>query len=586
MVLNLIAIALTFGIAYAWVTRGFFSAFLHMVCVLIAGAVAFGFWEVTSLAIVDNAPSGFLAIAGDAAWGLGLIGPFVLSLVLLRLIVDSLVKGNAQVDDSMNYVGGAVCGLVSGVLSAGIFINAVSFMRVPSAFFGHQPVTYGVSGNLQKSSNLWIPVDAIAASFYGHLSTNVASTGTPLATYYPDLPVAAGTQRMSDGEGDNRNSIPTDAVALTSSFTVGKAGGSAADVLSGFNAPSTQQVSGLDGNPVPNPYIVGYVVNFTAGARESTGQIVLSKGQARLVTRDETSGELLTSFPIAVSAQAAAGEDTFGRYRFETEGTHIASVGGAAEAPMAIEFAVPRGHEPVSLYVKNVRLDISNVESRDYANASGRDIDIRSGNLLGGTRAENLDTTNALIAETPRQGNPAGIVINARLPRGFQLQKGNTRGIEINDENEITTGTQAFALSEVGIRGVTRELIVSDFASTLDTAVVQVTMTGDPNQIPSSVFGPAAAAFQNSEQPRLIDANGRIYPAIGYIYKDREKAEIRYSPSDPLGSMSDAPGLSNTRDDQEMIMVFGVSDGVQIQHLAIGDVVLVTYEPAVTANRR
>ncbi|MEO0630975.1 MAG: hypothetical protein AAFY46_09650, partial [Planctomycetota bacterium] len=504
----------------------------------------------------------------------------------LRLIVDSLLKGNAQVDDAFNYVGGGVCGLVSGVLSAGIFVNAIGFMRMPVALFGHQPVTFGTAGNFQATSNLIVPVDRLTASFYNHLSQNVLATSTPLALYYPDLPVAAGAQRMSDGDGDNRNSITPDAVSLTSSFTVGKQSGGPEVVLDDFNSPNgPQQVAGLDGNPVPNPYIAGFVVNFGSGAREKFGAIVFSKGQARLVSQNEA-GETLTSFPIAVSSQARAGEDTFGRYRFDTEGTHIGSVGGAAEAPMAIEFAIPRGHEPVALYVKNVRLDINSVQPTDYADASARDIDIQTGNLLGGTRAENLDTSNAAVAQAPRNGQPAGFSLGNRLPRTYGMQKGATRGISINDDNEIIGGFQAFAVGEVRGLRVDRALAVNEFFVPNDTMIVQITLTGDPNEIPSSVFGSAAVAIDNTKAPLVVDTTGRVYPAIGYVYEDRDKVEVRYSPSDPLSAMNDAPGLSGTRDDQTMILLFRVSVGVEVEHFAIGDTVITTYDGPVEIIRR
>ncbi|MEO1535548.1 MAG: hypothetical protein AAFS11_08305 [Planctomycetota bacterium] len=559
---------------------------MHMVCVIMAGAIAFAFWETISLAIITNAPGGFLSVAADAAWGIGLIAPFIVSLALLRLIVDSLLKGNAQVDDAFNYVGGGVCGLVSGVISAGIFVNAIGFMRMPVALFGHQPVTFGTAGNFQATSNLIVPVDRLTASFYNHLSQNVLATSTPLALYYPDLPVAAGAQRMSDGDGDNRNSITPDAVSLTSSFTVGKQSGGPEAVLDDFNSPNgPQQVAGLDGNPVANPYIAGFVVNFGSGAREKFGAIVFSKGQARLVSQNEA-GETLTSFPIAVSSQARAGEDTFGRYRFDTEGTHIGSVGGAAEAPMAIEFAIPRGHEPVALYVKNVRLDINSVQPTAYADASARDIDIQTGNLLGGTRAENLDTSNAAVAQAPRNGQPAGFSLGNRLPRAYGMQKGATRGVSINDDNQIIGGFQAFAVGEVKGNRVDRALAVNEFFVPNDTMIVQITLTGDPNEIPSSVFGGAAVAIDNTKAPQVVDTTGRVYPAIGYVYEDRDKVEVRYSPSDPLSAMNDAPGLSGTRDDQVMVLLFRVSVGVEVEHFAIGNTVVTTYDGPVEIIRR
>ena len=60
---------------------------------------------------------------------------------------------------------------------------------------------------------------------------------------------------------------------------------------------------------------------------------------------------------------------------------------------------------------------------------------------------------------------------------------------------------------------------------------------------------------------------------------------MRYSPSQPLAAMNEAPGLSGTRDDQSMIMLFRVSIGVEIQHFAIGDTVVTTYDGPVEVRR-
>ena len=45
IVFNIILLGLIGLIAYWWANQGLFSAILHLLCVIVAGAVAFGVWE-------------------------------------------------------------------------------------------------------------------------------------------------------------------------------------------------------------------------------------------------------------------------------------------------------------------------------------------------------------------------------------------------------------------------------------------------------------------------------------------------------------------------------------------------------------
>ncbi|MDI1290704.1 MAG: hypothetical protein PSX37_12235, partial [bacterium] len=83
MGLSLIAIAIMLLTAYIWLTRGFFSAFLHMICVVLAGGIAFAVWEPFAYLLLDKGR--FLE---STAWCLGLALPFTAALLVLRLICD------------------------------------------------------------------------------------------------------------------------------------------------------------------------------------------------------------------------------------------------------------------------------------------------------------------------------------------------------------------------------------------------------------------------------------------------------------------------------------------------------------------
>ncbi|MEM8757270.1 MAG: hypothetical protein AAGF47_05765 [Planctomycetota bacterium] len=580
MIMNLLAIAIVLGVGYAWVTRGFFSALLNMICVIAGGAIAFAAWESVALFLIDTAPSNFLRFIGDAAWGLGLAIPFALAVALLRVATDSLIRANLAVDDAMNYVGGGVCGAVSGVITAGLIVTSIGFLRVPQSFLGYQPVAVVAQGNFETQQNLWVPVDRLTAQLYRHLSVNTLSSGTPMARYVPDLVAAAGTQRMTAGKGKNRNTISPDAFEVTGWFTVGRDSGAPEAIFSDFIDARPQTITDLAGNPVSNAYSAGFIVRFDAGAREDFGQIVASKGQFRLVVENDTDGSTKTVFPIAVTTQASAGDDAYGRFRFTTAGDDIASVGGSADATMAFEFPVERGYSPLALYVRNVRHLVDAEPTSTFPDGASRDLAIQTNTLVGGTRAENLNTAFATTAASGTNGAP-GMSVSVRIPRQYALQDGQTRGMRTNDSKQVISGEEQFEPGFLGAR-VDAVLRVDQFFVTPDTNIAQVTVTGDPAQIPSSLFGTAWTEIDPAESVRIVDSSGQIYPAIGYIYEDRSIVSMRYSPSRPLRTLQDAPQLSRTRDDQQLILLFRVSRDVDLQHFAIGDIVVTTYEPAIT----
>ncbi len=581
MFMNLLSIAIILGLGYLWVTRGFFSALLHLACVIAAGAIAFGVWEPVSMFFIEKSPqSGFGSFIGDAAWGLGLALPFVIALALLRVATDKLAPGNIIIEETYDSIGGGICGAGIGLITAGMFVLSVGYLRVPTSFMGYQPVQMANQGNLEVKSNLWIPVDRLTAGLYNKLSQNALSTNTPLAYYYPDLASAAGTQRMSEGNGNNKNNIRPDGFDIAMRFTVGKgANAPAKEVFSDFLNPGTQQITMLDGSELPpGSYIEGYLINFLAGAKENFGQVVVGKGQIRLVAHN-SAGEGVTLYPIAVTSQARSGSNQFGRFRFDGE-FYVASVGGATQAPMAFEFAVPAGYEASALYVRNIRHEVAgSAPDREFADASARDIAIQTGELLIGDATANLNFAHAQIVEAR---TTPGIEDGNRMANRVVLQKGNTPGLTVDENNLIINGEAVFNAGDVAGRGLDRNLRVDKLFTTKDTNIIQIQVTGDPTQFPTSYFSTSAAPdLRTDVPPRLIDANGQAYNAVGFIYEDVNKVQVRYTPGRPMMGLDEADALVRSRDDQVMFLIFRPSIGVELKHFAIGDTVLVTFEPAV-----
>ena len=84
--LNIVLIAMVAMIAYWWANQGLFSAIIHLLCVIVAGAIALAFWEPVTVGLL---------LRGNAfdnyAWGVSLVGLFVAVLLLLRLATNKLI---------------------------------------------------------------------------------------------------------------------------------------------------------------------------------------------------------------------------------------------------------------------------------------------------------------------------------------------------------------------------------------------------------------------------------------------------------------------------------------------------------------
>ena len=82
------------------------------------------------------------------------------------------------------------------------------------------------------------------------------------------------------------------------------------------------------------------------------------------------------------------------------------------------------------------------------------------------------------------------------------------------------------------------------------------------------------------DQPLLlIDEHGNEYEAIGFEYSDAEIFHARLTRGSTLSGIQDTPSLSRSRDDQDLTLLFVVTQGVKITHYTIGDVAIAEFVP-------
>lgn len=194
MFTNLAIIVFVILMAGYWVREGLFSAMLHLVAVIIAGALALAFWEPFAFMLL-----GMGNIATTVAWCVALLLPFGVFLIMLRFVIDMLVPGNVQVPQLINLIGGAIVGIASAILTSGLFLIGIGFLPMTPSIAGYEPYVVQADGSVQPSGqSLWIPVTSTTRQFYETLAGGSFHPvlGTSLPDASPQMDVQAGQFRL------------------------------------------------------------------------------------------------------------------------------------------------------------------------------------------------------------------------------------------------------------------------------------------------------------------------------------------------------------------------------------------------------
>ncbi len=590
MFMNLIAVALVLIIGFVWMNRGIFNSMLHALCAFVAGAIAFAVWEPLAVMLVNASPErGFFSFLEGIAWGVALIIPFAVVMLLLRLTMDKLIPNNIKNSSTVDRIGGAAFGLVTGVISTGILVIGIGNMRLSTDFMKYQPLWYSTdratgAGSLVQSDTLWVPVDSIVAKLYGKLSQGTMSSEQPLAYWYPELELTGFASRVSP-EGMGRNALRPEDFIVKGAYIVGpKEGTNPNELLQIEDSPKPQRYVDINGDAVPSGRIFGYVVEFEPGSKErgkkGAGQLIISNGQVRMLAKDDSTDETFTIFPLAaISESSKPGQ--FGRWRYDAEGVFISSTGGKSKVPIGFEFLVPKGTTPVALFVKNIRVATAELPNTvEYPSISQRDQLVRDGAILQGKQAEAITYNTEYTVTANPIGENSFVDTTARMLDVLPISSAR-RGLTVDDDGLVIGGQGIWDVKEeVGRNnaGPSKKLRVERYAAADDQALVKLDVS------PGSPFGFLSEAAQISpldQHLTLIDSLGNEYEAIGFEYKDNTNMEIRVTRGTPLSGIEDTPTLSTTRVDQKLRLVFIVTKGVEIEKFVIGDVQIARFSPPI-----
>ncbi len=169
MVLGLLTLGVMAGVTYAFWREGPLTAFAMCVNIVLAGVLAFNFYE----PIADQldplfGDSGAKGI-GD---GLALMLVFLPALMLLRWLTNSLARSHMEYPPVL-YRGGAVlCGLVAGYLLSGFLVCVIQTLPLQQNFMGFEPYRAEELPPLAKSHPLrkFLPPDLVWLAMMHRLS--------------------------------------------------------------------------------------------------------------------------------------------------------------------------------------------------------------------------------------------------------------------------------------------------------------------------------------------------------------------------------------------------------------------------------
>jgi hypothetical protein len=509
IVANIVFIAAVGIIAYWWANQGLFSALLHLVCVIVAGAVAFAFWEPLTTGVLLK--GGFF---DDYAWGVVLIVLFSVSLFIMRVAMDKIAPANVRVPQWASLTFGGAAGAASGVLSVGILIIGIGHIQSSNTLLG------GIRGwardgnkgaQVAQRDRLWVPFHQLTNEFYSFLSVSSLRSGQPMRQYAPDLYKQAVSEfRDSYGKGRGKVSLKP----------------SAATVERLYMAPGTRG----------DRYFVK--MRFTLDAHDYGEQLTLSNSQVRLVGSAAGSQKPAIVHPVAWRQYS-------GYHRFDDLTHYLSSEPGKESSEPTLEFETPAGFTPRFIVVRGTRYALPTEvlpAPANWATAS---------------------------SDTPEDVAPGGISIQSQIRVSNSIRPVNIStnllpGTIQQTDNLLTSGEATFP---AGRGFVNRTLRVEGIFEPTGTRCVRLDVSRDG---PADIFRFRNQAGEGATLA-LVDSTGSEYTPIGFFYVTSSGTTINLAPTTRIRTIDQVPSLP-TSGNHQLELLFYVTTGATITGFRFGDI--------------
>ena len=538
IIFNIAIVGLVLLIAYWWSNEGLFSAVLHMVCVITAGAFALALWEPLTMWIMSGGSF------DNYAWGFSLVGVFAITLLVLRVASDKIAPANIQFPSWANLAFGGAAGFVSGVLSVGICLIGAGYVQSTNNIMDYRGTARAEAGKeIEKVNAPWLDVTYLTSAFYSKLSVGTLHPdlfgGMPLQQFNPRMDEQATLLRDTVQEGNGQISIMRrDAEVLT--FAKSENG------------------------------LAIVQVKFAPSARDFNKQLVLAKSQVRLVDEVRNGNEPKVYFPDSwkQKVQNATTKD-FSEELFVFDGisSYATSIPGQSEIMLTFVFDT-----------RNARLNPKFIQIRGTRFELTKTIELTSADAV--VFLTNDDSENQIVDRDVFGNDIQDLVKNtSKLP--LRTSVNDLAGsLQVNDLDYLTHGRLIGGNKSNTSRGKT----VKGIAAFEGTGIVQ--LDASPGK---------AAAFEDLYKTEsnasiiLVDSQDREYKPFGYYIIQGKKIDMILTPDEPIQSMHGIENfVSKVRPGKDIVfkLLFMVTADVDIREFRIGDITIGRCDVEVEAQRQ
>jgi hypothetical protein len=520
--------------------QGMLSAFLHMICVIAAGAIAFALWEPLGFTLLDSAGS-----FGGYVMGSTLVLSFLVALVILRLCMDKLVPENMNFESGANWAGSSVFGFVGAFISVGILTLGAGMLQFKSNFFGYTGWARDrATAQPGEISSTPMFTAVYTARFYEMLSVGSLSpmiNGGALKQLYPEMDKMSWSM-FRDGfvgdSGNGRSWLQPKSIEITDNQFV-----YLPNFASGSINPDFPRFNGA--------YIIPLKVNVSSF--DNGSQFTLSNAQVRLVAPAGTStGSPEAAFPKLYVQPSNSGAPT--PYAFDDGSNFVSNKAGSQALDFTLIFPGDELGPPLAgdyhLQIKGLRLKLPAVQIADDG--------MQFLASMGGGQQRQLPTGEGKALSLN------DLKINSEIP--IRISYNAKGGLRLNDKNLIEGGSGQFNSGGPG-NNVSKANRVTNFFEPEGTRMAQLTV-GRRKAVDLDSLRQEGYA----DKPLvLVDGNGNTYLPYGYIRMGREKTSILYNPLSPIETVGGLPSLPSSGN-TELFILYRVPVGVTIKEVRCGNI--------------
>jgi hypothetical protein len=531
MILSVASLLVVLLIAYWWGNEGVFDALVHLICVVIAGALALALWEPVTVSFLLK------PTLSEWAWGLSLGTLFLALLGILRVVIDKMCPVRPRVARWADWTFGSLMGLASGVLTVGLLLTAVGHMATARELAGHD--------NWKRQPGEFFPTETNAGSpasicmsatrgFYNMVSNGgfaplFGAGGLAMVRPAIDADGASLLRDTIDG-GKGRLSVTPEGLSVSGfyrdpSFAIASEGPGAFAVLINPKTPSFDGSSG-----------------FT-----------LASSQARLI--DGSTGRSV--FPVEFAQREPQTGDSLRRYAFRGDAAYLTTPGSSAESVACLLFpSRPFGDSkgPFFLQVKGLRYALPAVTSGPEGIAKA----VQSGGKTIAIAAAGEDTPVVPEIQLRVDASLQGAPLDKNQLGGSLEEDGGLliKGARENILKADATATDVRFIKETEGSRIVRLVCSRD-------TVVDLFNT-DRTRKDAEKVGP-------NGQPVLIDETGNIYAPMGYIWNDRNRDSFEiYVDEEPREGLT-LRRFTRAATSGEIYILYRIPVGVTIKLVALRD---------------